>query len=71
MRLGPGTLYGALQRLREDGLVEEAENPDEEGAHAERRRYYALTRRGRAALRAEGERLARAARWVDARLGGA
>ena len=48
IRLGPGTLYGTLQRLMECGWVEEASaparNPDE------RRRYYRLTRSGRDAL---------------------
>ena len=71
VRMGPGTLYGSLQRMRDQGLVEEADNPGDEAAHAERRRYYALTPLGRAALRAEGERLGRAARLVAARLGGA
>ena len=55
IRLGPGTLYGTLQRLMECGWVEEASaparNPDE------RRRYYRLTRSGRDALTAEAERL--------------
>ncbi|MBW3534015.1 MAG: PadR family transcriptional regulator [Gemmatimonadetes bacterium] len=68
VRMGPGTLYGSLQRMRDEGLLEEAENPGEEGAHAGRRRYYALTPLGRAALRAEGERLGKAARLVAARL---
>lgn len=70
VRMGPGTLYGSLQRMRDDGLVEEAHNPGVGGAHAERRRYYALTQLGRAALRAEGERLALAARLVAVRLEG-
>ena len=55
IRLGPGTLYGTLQRLMECGWVEEASaparNPDE------RRRYYRLTRSGRDALTSEAERL--------------
>jgi len=44
VRLGPGTLYGALSRLEEDGLVE-ALPP--EG----RRRPYRLTDAGLAAVR--------------------
>jgi DNA-binding PadR family transcriptional regulator len=43
-RLGPGTLYGALERLEADGHVEPM---SPEG----RRRPYRLTRRGRAELR--------------------
>lgn len=70
VRLGPGTLYGALQRLVDGGLIEEVGAPaGAEGAHAERRRYYALTRAGERALRADARRLARAVRMVRSRLG--
>lgn len=70
VRLGPGTLYGALQRLLDAGLIEEADAPsDADGAHADRRRYYALTVAGEAALRADVRRLARAVRTVRSRLG--
>jgi DNA-binding PadR family transcriptional regulator len=55
VRLGPGTLYGTLQRLMECGWVEETEGPVR--AVDERRRYYRLTRSGREALKAEVERL--------------
>lgn len=68
VRMGPGTLYGALQRMRDDGLIEEAENPGEEGAHADRRRYYRWTALGRDALRAEAGRLGRAVDLARARL---
>lgn len=51
LRLGPGTLYGALKRLLEEGWIEELE------ADEERRRYYRLTTAGRKALRGEAERL--------------
>jgi len=44
VRLGPGTLYGALSRLEEDGLIEALPI---EG----RRRPYRLTDAGLAALR--------------------
>ena len=46
VRLGPGTLYGALSRLEEDGLVEALPL---EG----RRRPYRLTDDGLAALRGQ------------------
>jgi DNA-binding PadR family transcriptional regulator len=42
--LGPGTLYGALQRLEEQGLIEALESED-------RRRPYRLSARGANALR--------------------
>ena len=66
--MGPGTLYGSLQRMQDAGLIEEAENPGHEGAHVERRRYYAMTSLGRSALRAETVRLARAVSLARARL---
>ncbi len=68
--MGPGTLYGSLQRMQQSGLIEETDNPGEEGLHAERRRYYRLTPLGSAALRNESERLLRAANVAQERLGG-
>ena len=50
--MGPGTLYGTLDRLMRDGLVEESGVSDDE-----RRRYYRLKALGRTALAAELERL--------------
>lgn len=70
VRLGPGTLYGSLQRLSEAGLIEASDAPVEGGgAHADRRRYYALTALGVRALRADAQRLARAVQLVQQRLG--
>ncbi len=57
VRLGPGTLYAALQRLTEEGWIEECPPPREERALAERRRYYRLTREGRSGAAKEAERL--------------
>jgi DNA-binding PadR family transcriptional regulator len=65
IRLGPGTLYGTLQRLMESGWVEEADGPG--GDTDERRRYYRLTRSGRTALKAEVERLDALVRGARAR----
>jgi DNA-binding PadR family transcriptional regulator len=67
--MGPGTLYGSLQRMTAAGLIEEAENPGDAGLHASRRRYYRMTPTGSAALRAESERLLRAASLAQERLG--
>lgn len=55
LRLGPGTLYGAIKRMRGPGLIEEAGEGEEGG---ERRRYYRLTVLGRAVAVAEAARLA-------------
>jgi DNA-binding PadR family transcriptional regulator len=65
VRLGPGTLYGTLQRLMELGWVEETEGPRE--PVDERRRYYRLTRTGRDALKAEVARLESLVRAARAR----
>lgn len=58
-RLKPatGTVYLALQRLQEDGLVADA--PEAKSPRDERqRRFYRLTPLGRKTLRREAERLA-------------
>ncbi len=54
MTLRPGTLYGALDRLAEEGLLE----PDrEEVVDGRLRRYYRLTDAGAAVLEQEAARL--------------
>ncbi len=52
VRLGPGTLYGSLDRMMRDGLVAESDVQDDE-----RRRYYRLTALGSSVLAAELRRL--------------
>ena len=57
VRLGPGTLYTAIKRLLEGGLIEESdERPDSE-IDDQRRRYYRLTDFGQRVVSAEVERL--------------
>jgi DNA-binding PadR family transcriptional regulator len=56
--LHPGTLYRALARLLESGLIEELEQRPDPKHDDERRRYYQLTPTGIAVARAEAERLA-------------
>lgn len=58
VRLGPGTLYRSVQRMLEDGLIEELRERDRPADDDERRRYYRITRLGRNAARAEATRLA-------------
>lgn len=57
MRLGPGTLYAAIRRLEDAGLIEESPWRPDADLDDRRRRYYRLTKAGRAALTAETERL--------------
>lgn len=57
IRLRTGTLYTLIQRLVDEGLVEESalrpEPPDDD----ERRRYYQMTELGRQVLKVEAQRL--------------
>src|SRR4051794_5344181 len=55
VRLGPGTLYGAIARLEQRGLIEALESVD-------RRRPYRLTASGEAVLEREVEALERVVR---------
>jgi len=65
--LTASTLYAALKRLLDEELVEELERPEGDDP---RRRYYRITRKGRAAGREEAARLdalarmARDKRWL-------
>ena len=65
VKMGPGTLYGSLDRMMEAGLVAKgnAQNP--------RRIYYKLTALGQTALRAETERLSRVALTARRQIGSA
>jgi DNA-binding PadR family transcriptional regulator len=65
LELRPGTLYGALDRLADDGLVK---RDREEIVDGRARRYYRLTDHGEEALRAEVERLGHTVRAARARL---
>ena len=56
--LHPGTLYRALARLLESGLIEELDERPDPQHDDERRRYYQLTALGVAVARAEAERIA-------------
>lgn len=55
VKLSPGTLYGSIKQMLEDGLIEEISGraPRDD----DRRRYYRLTRDGREAARQEMARM--------------
>lgn len=59
VRLGPGTLYGALKRLLEQGLIAEGKEQSDPNLSDERRRYYRITGAGLMIARAEARRLER------------
>jgi PadR family transcriptional regulator, regulatory protein PadR len=65
--LRPGTLYGALDRLCDDGF---AARDREEIVDGRLRRYYRLTEDGASALRAETERMRRHVEAATVRLRG-
>ncbi|MFI7382814.1 PadR family transcriptional regulator [Streptomyces sp. NPDC049813] len=65
VKMRTGTLYGALERLLHQGLIEVH---SEEIVDSRLRRTYALTPPGRAALAAEAERIAATAREATRRL---
>ena len=50
MRISPGTLYGSIKRMIDQGLIHECD---------ERRRYYCITPFGRAVAGAETARLSK------------
>ena len=59
VRLSTGTLYGIIKRLLDDAMIEEsAERPDF-SLDDQRRRYYRLTKLGKAVAEAEAERMER------------
>jgi DNA-binding PadR family transcriptional regulator len=60
--MGPGTVYGSIQRMEEAGLVRESSRSGKG-----RRRLYEMTAAGRSALRAEARRIDRVAGLARAR----
>jgi DNA-binding PadR family transcriptional regulator len=65
-KLGPGTLYDNLEKLLEQGIVEESRQKS--SAENSRRRYYKLTRFGRRVLATEITRLEGVVRQARAHL---
>jgi DNA-binding PadR family transcriptional regulator len=60
LRLSPGTLYGSIKRLLEQGAIAELSDRERPAGPGEdeRRRYYRLTHFGRGLAKAEAARLA-------------
>jgi DNA-binding PadR family transcriptional regulator len=56
IKMSPGTLYGSIKQMLEDGLIEEVRGR-RPAAGDERRRYYRITTAGREAARQEMARL--------------
>jgi DNA-binding PadR family transcriptional regulator len=54
----PGTLYATIKTLLADGLIEEVPPPKDADSSDGRRRYYRVTRAGRASAAAQTEQMA-------------
>ena len=57
VRLSAGTLYSAVRRMLEQGLIEELRDSPDPQSEDERRRYYGLTQFGRDVAAAEARRV--------------
>lgn len=58
VRLWPATLYGSLEEMADQGLIQELTGDEHPDGASERRRYYRITPEGRSALRRHAARLA-------------
>jgi DNA-binding PadR family transcriptional regulator len=65
VHIWPATLYGSLKRLIGDGLIEESDERPVAELDDARRRYYKLTRLGRAVLELECARMQEMVRMVQ------
>jgi DNA-binding PadR family transcriptional regulator len=57
IRLWPGALYGALGDMAEKGLIREVDPPQGAPTEGGKRRFYAITRKGKEALAGEVARM--------------
>jgi DNA-binding PadR family transcriptional regulator len=57
VRLSAGTLYSAIRRMLEQGLIDELRDSPDSASDDERRRYYRLTSFGREVAVAEARRV--------------
>jgi Predicted transcriptional regulators len=57
LNLGPGVLYGSINKMLELGLIEESDDRPDPHLDDERRRYYRITSYGRKVAQAEAARM--------------
>lgn len=69
INLGSGALYGAINRMLEQGLILESDERPDPHLDDERRRYYRITPLGRRVIRAEVARLRALLQLAEVRLG--
>lgn len=58
MKLWPGTLYGSLHEMSEEGLIRETHAPDHASPEGGKPRFYAIEPEGRRVLRDAVQRMA-------------
>jgi DNA-binding PadR family transcriptional regulator len=68
LNLGSGALYGAINKMLEQGLIEESDERPDPHLDDERRRYYRITRLGRRVIAAEVARLRALVRMAESHM---
>ena len=69
LNLASGALYGSINKMLEQGLIEESEERPDSHLDDERRRYYRITTLGRRVAQAEAVRLQQLVRLAADGLG--
>lgn len=69
LTLGAGVLYGSINKLLSQGLIEESDERPDPHLDDERRRYYRITAFGRKVAQAEAARMRELVQLAAARLG--
>src|ERR1039458_7881206 len=69
LKLGPGVLYGSINKMLEQGLIEESEDRPDAHLDDERRRYYRITSYGRKVAQADAARMNELVRLAAAKFG--
>lgn len=68
LNLGSGALYGSINKMLEEGFIEESDERPDPHLDDERRRYYQITALGRRVVEAEAIRLRGLVRLAESRL---
>ncbi len=69
LKLGPGVLYGSINKMLELGLIEESDDRPDPHLDDERRRYYRITPYGRKVAQAEALRMKELVQLAAVRFG--
>src|SRR3984893_6739577 len=69
LKLGPGVLYGSINKMLELGLIEESDDRPDPHLDDERRRYYRITNYGRKVAQADAALMRELVRLAAAKFG--